>query len=184
VDLTIEDIAAFESRRLYGLEKFPSPRDDEIRAVIGRIQDSADYRSLRSALLPVAWEMFDAFALRMASLAVRDRDLGVIRDGLVALQLAFDLTDDFREVIAPLMLLHRAIEMIGGDPAREFAAVFEISGERNEIMARFLNVQPGAQEDRVDALRGGRRRDGLSIRQFQWLVVSGRPTCVRVGVSV
>lgn len=142
MDLTIDDIAAFESRPGYGLEPFPSPRDDEIRAVIGRIQNSHDYSNLRSALLPRAWRMLNAFALRMASLAVRERDLGVVRDGLVALQLAFDLTDDFRDMIAALTLLHRAIEMIGGDPAREFAAAFEISGERHHTMAHFLERSP------------------------------------------
>jgi hypothetical protein len=99
--------------------KVPGPRDGEIASLMARIDSPTMLRDLLARVdLPVA-RILDAFATRMAALAVRRGDAVWIRHGLIAAQLAMS-AEDAREVLPTYALLYRAAELIGIDAMAYF----------------------------------------------------------------
>ena len=113
----------------YGKFPLPSPLDKVMADFLSGITNPADFAEHRAALqATVPGTVTLAYAERMASLAVRRQDKKSLRSGLVAVALAWLLVDDHREVWPVMALLYRAAEMVGADPAAEFAAAGTLGG--------------------------------------------------------
>jgi hypothetical protein len=116
----------------YGRRALPDPLDRELRQFAAAVQDRARFAETRTRLTPdarLAARVLAVFGERMASLAVREKDPSVLREGLTGTALAAALAEDPRELVAPMALLHRAAELIGADPDAEFAAAARRSAD-------------------------------------------------------
>jgi hypothetical protein len=116
------DLTLIEALRLpigYGAW-VPKPGDEDIRRALAGLANAPD--SARAAVAAQFTEpdrdCLDAYAERMASLAVRERRLDLVISGLDAMDMAhFGL--DWSESIS-MPLLFRACELLGGDARAEF----------------------------------------------------------------
>lgn len=124
-------LAALEpsNNRGYGRKPLPTIRDDEIAVLLHQLVSQNSISSLE----PQHGIVLAAYAERMASLAVRTGSSELIRDGLVAIQLALK-SGDQRESMPVLSLLSRAAELIGSTPSEEFLAA-----------ARYMSLTPSDQ---------------------------------------
>lgn len=126
--------AALTTRRPgsgYGQRAIPDPLDEELRSFARSISGPDQFAEARELLTPhagTAARVLAVFGERMASLAVRGQDVGVLREGLAGTALACALTDDPREPVAAMSLLYRAAELIGADPDAEFTATARSGG--------------------------------------------------------
>jgi hypothetical protein len=74
-----------------------------------------------------------------ASLAVRETSLKALREGLSAEQLALAVVGDYRDSLPVLSLLFRSAEILGAEPAVEFAAAAALaSPPDNRSLLDFL----------------------------------------------
>ncbi len=147
----------------YGRREIPCPKDGDIQAFVRSIRNAEDFASALPLQPSGSWRVLNAFAERIASLAVRRQDVRDLRDGLMAIQLALSLTDDPRETLPALSLLFRAYEMIGKDPAAEFRASAELArpASGNAIM-EFLDRS--AEDRSIEAMGYGEGDDGAGFR--------------------
>jgi hypothetical protein len=124
-------------------EPIPSGRDEEISLPIAAAERDGRLRELAGHLSETHVSVLLAFAERMASLAIRLGDPGVMRRGLIAACLPIEVADR-REVLLVLPLLWRTAERLGLDAVSEFTAVDRTVG--CEELARFAARRP---EDRT-----------------------------------
>jgi hypothetical protein len=134
----------------YGREDVPSARDGQIRDLILDLTRNVTFEQVARLLPPDADTTLSAFAERAASIAVRRRDEGELRAGLLAAALALSLSDDPREALPALALLYRAATMIGCDPDQEFAAVNDLTGDRAPDLVDFTRRAP--EDQTVEAM--------------------------------
>jgi hypothetical protein len=117
----------------YGPRPIPDPLDGELYAFARSIAEPDGFAAARAQLAAAdaaqPSRILAVFGERMASLAVRDADLGVLRAGLTGTALACAVTEDGREQVTAMVLLYRAAELIGADPDDEFAAAGRASGD-------------------------------------------------------
>jgi hypothetical protein len=107
----------------YGHQPLPSGRDAIVGRVVAAIDTAEDFVGIVEALKPARAFVFTAFAERAAALAVRRKSRDEIRKGLVAVALAYALTDDWRDVLGSLAVLLRAAEILALDSVGEVTAV-------------------------------------------------------------
>lgn len=130
----------------YGSARLPCVRDGEIASIVRRIEGPEDFGEAKQTLGHGHGSVLSAFAERMASLAVREKSREALRDGLSAEQLALAVVGDYRDSLPALSLLFRASELIGADPAMEFAAVAAVAGSPDD--QPLLDFAGRDQEDR------------------------------------
>ena len=165
MDIDPGELAILEPDRNvnYGRDGLPSVRDGEIRDLLLRM-DSVGFDRVASLVPPGGDRVLTAFAERAASIAVRHQDARELRVGILAAAIAQATTDDAREPLPALALLHRAAEMIGHDPGSEFTAAYEISGGRARGLPDFLRR---SDEDRKIEAMG--YAEGDDQRGFRFL---------------
>lgn len=138
--------AVFGNRRIaggYGRRPLPDPLDTDVRGFLSALSGPVEFAAAGDGLREnavLAAQVLAVFGERAASLAVRAKDPAMIRDGLTGTALACALTDDAREVVAPMALLYRAAELIGADPDAEFHAAVRRAG--NPQAERALTAFP------------------------------------------
>ncbi|MEV0194454.1 hypothetical protein AB0I39_38775 [Kitasatospora purpeofusca] len=122
MQLTKDQDRALDVRRAdgYGPSPIPNDRDRVIQEVMRAASGTGQLAEVLGAIDPSSSDVLGAFAKRMATLAVRTRDISAARDGLAAVQLAMASTRDFRETVPTMALLYRALEIIDADPKTEF----------------------------------------------------------------
>jgi hypothetical protein len=107
----------------YGHQPIPPGLDAIIGRAVAAIHTAEDFVGVVQALQPARASVFTAFAERAAALAVRRKSRDDIHQGLVAVALAYALTDDWRDVIGSLAVLLRAAEILALDPVGEITIV-------------------------------------------------------------
>lgn len=136
----------------------PAPRDAEIDDLLASTPVSA-------LAAEEHWPVLRAYAERMASLAVRERDPEILRRGLVALGLA-GLGQGSADALTELPLFHDGAERIGEDAGRLFRSVgAELGGAVEAAVEAFLARSP---EDRsLDAMgyRAGHDAGGFRYQR-------------------
>jgi hypothetical protein len=135
----------------YGRADLPSTRDGQIRDLVLGVADNATFERAIRLMPRDADRVLSAFAERAASIAVRHQDVRELRAGLLAIALAQAITNDPRDPLAPLALLHRASEMIGSDPNSDFVAVNDLVEGRGGGLLDFLHRSP---DDKAIAAMG------------------------------
>ena len=140
-----EDVAAalanLSGYRLFGYpgRPLPDPLDEEIDALLDRyLEGDEELRSrFRAAIgLPQAAAL-EAYGVRMASVALRDRSPDALLRGLVAAMLAGSSPEeDPREVLLRVPPLHRSAERLGVNPASLFATAAELAGPDTPVAVR------------------------------------------------
>jgi hypothetical protein len=113
----------------YWQQPIPSSRDLEIKALL----ESSDPEALVEAVRDEHYSMLRAFAERIASLAVRMKDRGVLRTGLHAVALS-GLSRGSRDAVVILPLFYHAALELAVDPEEVFTAI----GSLVEPEARYL----------------------------------------------
>jgi hypothetical protein len=161
--------AALTTPRLangYGPRAIPDPLDTELREFADEIVEPGPFAEARARLVenatPTA-RVLAVFGERMASLAVRGPDVGVLREGLTGTALACALNDDSREIVTPMSLLYRAAELIGADPDDEFAKAARRSGNAAaaEAFAAFTRRSAADKSPSAMYFVEGRDEDGF-----------------------
>ncbi|MFF5897635.1 hypothetical protein ACFY8O_17090 [Streptomyces argenteolus] len=147
----------------YGVREIPCVEDAHVDAAIRAITSSADMEVIVRFTRRSAWRVFNAFAVRMASLGVRNRDPEIIRRGLVACGVALSSAEDFREVILSLTVLHRASILIEEDPVHLFR---EASGVMPPWIAEIVDQFPmrEVKDLRIEPCGYAEGRDGSGFR--------------------
>jgi hypothetical protein len=102
-----------------------------------------------------------SFAERAASIAIRHQDARELRAGLLAAAVALDLTDDPREILPRLSLLHRAAEMMGNDPVTEFRQADQMLQGKAPELVNFLARSPSDRSIQAMAYEKGNDKQGL-----------------------
>jgi hypothetical protein len=126
--------------RGYGPKPLPDPLDDLISTAIEDVTTQTGFEDALSAIAQFGTaEVVNAFAARMASLAVREESVSTLRIGIRALAMAASLIRDYREVLPVAALLYRACSLIGAVPAEEFSDAASLGDERaTRLLRRFL----------------------------------------------
>ena len=124
---SFEDLSPFlaASNRGYVDAPIPSGRDAQLTAYLQRLvaADGATRARAADALGPSYTGTFVAFAERMATRTVRDRDVAAAELGLWALALTWRRSKDVTTAIPPLGLLYDALRRVNADPAALFGKV-------------------------------------------------------------
>jgi hypothetical protein len=103
----------------------PAPRDGQIADLLRTVESAAKFRKLESKLTSGRKQVLRVFAERMATQAVREKDLLKIYLGLIALALG-GLSTEEREAILVLPLLYRATELLGRDSTELFEKAVDV----------------------------------------------------------
>lgn len=124
---TADDLSPFlaASNRGYVDAAIPSARDEQVAAFLRRLvaADGAARGQAADTLGPSYTSTFVAFAERMATRAVRDRDAAHAELGLWALALTWRRSKDVTTAIPPMGLLYDAARRANTDPAALFRRV-------------------------------------------------------------
>jgi hypothetical protein len=151
----------------YGPRPIPDAIDQKVRELVTYLGDADP--STRNAIFSMMSEhhglVLLAFAERMASLAVRTRNLQFIREGLEALAYGIRLVDD-REVLMVLSLLYRSSIHLDLDAAGFFAGTIGLGGEMFDSF--LLSFPRRNEEDRSIGAMGyieSRDQDGFRYRR-------------------
>ena len=151
----------------YGPLPLPAPRDAEIARLLDVFtQASPEQRGqLLSRLTREHSPTLLAFAERMASLAVREREPRRIFLGLLALVVE-SFASDYRENAMILSLHYDAAGRIGADPARLFEeAASYARPEVARALRRFLARSPEDQSIAAMGYQEGREPDGFRYQR-------------------
>lgn len=168
VTLEPQSLALLEPSRNknYDREELVSARDGQIRDLLLEVADGAAFEDV-AVLVPRAGDrVLTVFAERAASIAVRHQDARELRAGIFAVIVAQAVTEDPRELLPAVALLHRAAEMIGHDPAAEFHAANELTGGHAGGLLDFLRRSP---EDKSIRAMGFEEGNDKQDRQFRFL---------------
>ena len=146
----------------YGRVGLPSPRDAQIRALLLGLGNRSRLEQAVGSLPCGACAVLCAFAERAASLAVRRQDVTYLRAGLLGAVLAYEATDDARDVLPVMALLYRAAVMVGHDPVGEFTLVASWSGARAECLLTFCGRR--AEDKAIEVMGYREADDGTGFR--------------------
>ena len=159
-DLSVLDPANNEG---YGTARLPCGRDEEIASVVRRIDGPSTFEEAKRSLSHGHGTVLSAFAERMSSLSVRTGSMPVLREGLIAEQLALTLVSDQRDSLPVLSLLFRAAEILDGDPVAELKATATVAPPPDNLL--LLDFPAHDPEDRSLASMGYVEvRDDLGFR--------------------
>ncbi|MDG3002661.1 hypothetical protein [Paludisphaera mucosa] len=157
-----------EATRGYGRSAIPHPIDDVARRLSNRLAiSSQDEKDSSLSLMTLGHgRVLDAFAGRMASLAVRTEDPHKIVDGLKALAFASRLMD-WRDNVATLALLCRSIEILELDPELYLRQTAGLSDSEFEGQVRGFS----GRDERDRSLSTFRYVEGEDRDGFRYLSV-------------
>lgn len=151
--LTSRDLDPLDVRSNAGYldRPLPSPRDDEITALLDRARHDGQLVRLVELARPGQDAVLGAFAERMASLAVRTGDPAMVRHGLLSAAIAIVAPDvDVREVLLILPLLWHSAARLELDPATEFQATAEEFPPAATQLRQFVARKP--QDRRIEVM--------------------------------
>ena len=119
----------------YYQQAIPSEVDERISNILASLStsDSVGLELIADGVAGDEARVLGLFAERMASLAVRENSIEPVKQGLLAL-LLYARTEDPRDVLLVLSLLHDAVIKTSGTPKSVFAEISSIIGD-----AGFLN---------------------------------------------
>lgn len=161
--MTLEDdLDRLEADRNPGYlpRPIPQPLDEEIRGLLAPVLDGG-WSDLRARVAPEHHSVLRVFAERMASLAVRRRDPGLLKLGLVALALA-GLDSGSREALAIVPLVYRSAERLDVDPDGLFEEVARHVGDAAAAQLRaFPQRGPHARSIGAMGYEEARDEDGF-----------------------
>jgi hypothetical protein len=146
----------------------PSARDDEIAAYIERLIARGPEARDRAAarLVPAYTSTLLAFAERMATRAVRERDPRRALQGLLAIALVWREAPDVREAIPVLAVLHDAAARAGADPSAIFGEVAALAPtDVAPVFPSFLTRDDLHEIAAEMGYSAGRDRDGFRYRR-------------------
>lgn len=153
-----------ENNRGYGKLPIPQPRDQEIAGLIKTWMkcDEAERKQIASRLSSDQTRTLLAFSERMASLAVRQKDEGLLVLGLLALGID-DWQGDWRDNMLIVPLHIDAAQRIGSDPNR----IFEIAANLlcNKSASGLRSFLRRSQRDKsIEAMGYVAAQDGDGFR--------------------
>lgn len=134
----------------YYKEAIPSEIDKEVGKIMADLSvcTQSELRLISESFKGDEARVFGLFAERMASLAVRENKIEPVKLGLLAL-LIYARTEDPRDVLLVLSLLHDAVLKTSGNPTKVFAEASSLVGGA-EFLNDFLNR---SDEDKsIDAM--------------------------------
>jgi hypothetical protein len=145
-------LALFKSalESAYYQQPIPSETDDGISRVLSGLsaKDQTDLKLVSDGVTGDEARVLGLYAERMASLAVRENSVNRIKQGLMALSI-YARTEDPRDVLLVLSLLHDASVKTSGNPKQVFNEVNAVFGE-TVLLSEFLNR---SDEDKsIDAM--------------------------------
>lgn len=137
----------------YGPARLPCSRDSEIQVVVDRLRQGGPnlVAEALAAVSEAGRRVFRAYAERMASLAVRTREVEQLDRALVAVVVG-GLDDNAYEALMVMPLIEDSARRIGAEPQRLFEKAAQIVGHPGTVnLARWLARKP---EDRSLASMG------------------------------
>lgn len=153
----------------YGPRELPCAEDAHVDAAVRAINSTEDMEVIVRFTRHSTWKVFNTFAARMASLGVRHRDPEIIRRGVVACGVALSRSDDHREVILSLAVLHWACVLIEEDPAEVFRGAV---GVMPHWIAETVGQFPMRDDLRIESFGWAEGADGSGFRFINtwWLL--------------
>jgi hypothetical protein len=105
----------------YGLSTLPNGRDDEVTAFVEqlRVDGPTAVAAVRRRITDAARDVLQAYAERMASLAVRRGDRAVLLNGVIA-NVVGGLDENLRESLMVMALIDDSAARLGVDLAKLF----------------------------------------------------------------
>jgi uncharacterized Zn finger protein (UPF0148 family) len=125
-------------------QPIPTARDAEIRALMSQVMDSRSIARFSNRLRDGESTVLEAFAERMATLAVRNRDPTILEAGLIALLLS--PSPDSRESLIVFALFCDAIVRLGIDHSTLIASLRSTLGDR--LATPFLELLKRPEHNR------------------------------------
>jgi len=129
----------------YGDPSVLQRRDDAIATLLTSLDASGRLPALIAAIDTRQSARLNAYAERMATLAVRLRDPRQLRNGLTAVAVAYETTDDPRDNLTVLSLLWRAAQLLDLDAAGEFHAAAARVPDAAAFFASWPSRKPAHQ---------------------------------------
>ena len=122
----------------YYKQPIPSEIDKGINKILEEFAafDQVDMKQIADGVSGDDARVLGFFAERMASLAVRENSIAHLKQGVVAL-LIYAQTEDPRDVVLVLSLLHDAGIKISGNPKQVFNEVSSVIGDA-QLLSGFL----------------------------------------------
>ncbi|MGH8021736.1 MAG: hypothetical protein ACREIA_26330 [Opitutaceae bacterium] len=151
----------------YGLLPIPHPRDDEIKALILRwiALDVASRQQTAAAIKEDQRFTLLAYSERMASRAVREKNVELVFLGLLALGLD-GWRNDWRDNAALLCLHYDAAQKVGAQPDAVFARAAGLLSDKVATALRGF-LRRSSEDKSLDAMgyEEGRDDDGFRYRR-------------------
>jgi len=150
----------------YGPSKLPSPLDEDLGVFIDQIAAAGPIgvADVLSKVSDTGRQVLLAYAERMASLAVRRRDQGLLLRGIVALVVG-GLDRNARESLMVMALVEDSAERIGADLEDTLEAVSKIVGHPGTVnLVLWLTRKPEVRT--LESMRyvAGADDDGFRYR--------------------
>lgn len=148
----------------YGNWPLPSERDTEFAKLVEQLAGPPGTSQALSQLSIDQGRVLNAFAERMASLAVRQHSELDLRHGLLAWAIAVSRSSiDVRDALLVLPLLWRSAQIIGLNPKREFIAIGQVvGGSGGKQLMEFPNRSE--QDQRIEVMGYVEGTDGEGFR--------------------
>ena len=121
------EILEFDGKTFY-VGPIPNERDRGVEALVSSALESSQIEEMVEQLHPRHYAILVMFGERMASLAMRREDPGLLRVGLTAVALG-GLNHGSREAIMRLVLYHHAAEALSGSAEGLFHEVGRTLGQ-------------------------------------------------------
>ena len=123
----------------YFQQPIPSEIDDGVSRVLSSLsaRDQTDLKLVSDGVVADEAQVLGLYAERMASLAVRENSVNRVKQGLMAL-IIYARTEDPRDVLLVLCLLHDASIKTSGNPKQVFNEVNAVFGE-TVLLNDFIN---------------------------------------------
>jgi hypothetical protein len=147
----------------------PMPDDEIIRSYVNGLCDALKDWCRPALSSREAWFLI-IFAERMAALAVREKSLKLVRDGLLALAIE-DGQEELPESIGAAAVLWDAATRVSSDPRGVFAAIFSNLPESEFVKSMRQFLRRPHDEQSLDAWGYRVRTENDQFRYWRW----GRP---------
>lgn len=99
----------------YGTAAFPDQRDLTMDHIVARLEDGSAFSQTSAQLTPSQRNVFGAFALRAASIAVQADDPDMVRKAIIAIAMALDGSLGNKDELLQVPLPLRSAEHLGLD---------------------------------------------------------------------
>jgi hypothetical protein len=141
----LDCLIADHYERAYATWKIPDPRDSAISSLLTKAIEYDQIGDLISVLSSRESDVLDAYAKRMAELAVRTRNVNELRNGIVAIGIASVISNDDREEMKLVSLLWHSAQILDLDAGAEFRAIAEAAPPTAEFLINWA-VRPAKSQ--------------------------------------